>query len=67
MKNIYATKYGTRDVNVMLGDSGRLEVVYAQEQEHSFVYDYGSNGVMDVITEFVRDLLKNPQNYVDKP
>lgn len=67
MKIIYQTVYCGKAVGVRFGKNGRLEVIYLDpKEEHSFSYCNGSNGEMDVVTEFVTHLMKNPQNVIDK-
>lgn len=66
VKIIYETTYCGKPVGVKFSEQGRLQVVFLDKNEKfSFSYHYGSSGEMDVITEFVKHLMKNPQNAVD--
>lgn len=66
MEILYKSSYCGKPVGVIFSEQGRLSVVFLDKnEEHRFSYHYGSNGEMDVITEFVRHLMKNPQNAVD--
>lgn len=66
MEILYKSSYCGKPVGVIFSEQGRLSVVFLDKSEElSFSYHYGSNGEMDVVTEFVRHLMKNPQNAVD--
>lgn len=66
MKVIYKSSYWGKPVGITFSELGRLHVVFLDKNEKlSFSYHYGSSGEMDVITEFVKHLMKNPQNAVD--
>ena len=59
MKTLYETTYFGSPVTIYdLDDSKRLKVSYSDDDplSYSFAIDYGSNGVLDVITEYVRTL-----------
>ena len=59
MKTLYTTTYCENSVTIYdLDDSKRLHVSYSEDDPSSYGFwlDYGSDGVLDVITEYVRSL-----------
>lgn len=65
-KTIYETTYCGNPVGIQFTEKNKLTVVHLNpDKEFSFSHDYGCCGTIDVISEFVILLLKNPQNAVD--
>ena len=66
MEIIYKLSYCGKSVGITFSEQGRLQVVFLDKNEqYSFLSTYGDRAEMDVVTEFVKHLMKNPQNAVD--